>query len=91
MEKVALTCIYMHWASKVALVVKSPSANAGDLRDTGSTPGRGSYILPCVKYIASEKQLYNTGSPGLCSVMIYRGGMVEGREAQEGGDICIVK
>ena len=26
---------------KVALVVKNPSANAGDLRDTGSIPGSG--------------------------------------------------
>ena len=28
-------------ASQVALVVKSPPANAGDLRDTGSIPGSG--------------------------------------------------
>ena len=41
--------MYTYWASKVALVVKNPPANAADLRDTGSIPGRGSYILPCVK------------------------------------------
>ena len=28
-------------ASQVALVVKNPSANAGDLRDAGSYPGLG--------------------------------------------------
>ena len=28
-------------ASQVALVVKNPPANAGDLRDTGSIPGSG--------------------------------------------------
>ena len=28
-------------ASQVVLVVKNPPANAGDLRDAGSTPGRG--------------------------------------------------
>ena len=43
MEKVALTYIYMHWASKVVLVVKNPPANAGDLRDTGSVPGEVIY------------------------------------------------
>ena len=29
------------WASQVALVVKNPPANAGDLRDAGSIPGSG--------------------------------------------------
>ena len=29
----------MFWASQVALVVKDPSANAGDIRDMGSIPG----------------------------------------------------
>ena len=28
-----------HWASQVVLVVKSPPAKAGDLRDVGSIPG----------------------------------------------------
>ena len=28
-------------ASQVALVVKNPSANEGDIRDTGSIPGSG--------------------------------------------------
>ena len=28
-------------ASQVALVVKNPTANAGDIRDTGSIPGLG--------------------------------------------------
>ena len=34
--------------------------------------------------------LYNTGSPAWCSVMTYRSGIEEGREAQELGDICII-
>ena len=42
-----------------------------------------------VKQITSEKLLYNTGSPAWSSVMIQRGRLGLGREAQEGGDICI--
>ena len=29
------------WASQVALAVKNPPANAGDIRDAGSIPGLG--------------------------------------------------
>ena len=32
----------------------------------------GIYTLPCVKQRASEKWLFNTGSPSIISVMIYR-------------------
>ena len=43
---VAQSCIYIYihilcGASQVALVVKNPSANAGDVRDAGSSPGWG--------------------------------------------------
>ena len=31
----------MSWASQVALVVKYPPANAGDIRDVSSIPGSG--------------------------------------------------
>ena len=31
----------MYGASQVALVVKNPPANAGDIRDVGSIPGSG--------------------------------------------------
>ena len=31
----------LYWASQVALVVKNPPANAGDARDTSSTPKWG--------------------------------------------------
>ena len=31
----------MLWASWVALVIKNPPDNAGDTRDSGSTPGSG--------------------------------------------------
>ena len=31
----------LKWASQVALAVKNPPANAGDLRDSSSTPGSG--------------------------------------------------
>ena len=30
-----------HWASQVALAVKSPPAGAGDIQDTGSVSGSG--------------------------------------------------
>ena len=32
---------YVCWGSQVALVVKNPSANAGDIRDVVSIPGLG--------------------------------------------------
>ena len=33
-----------HWVDEVALVVKNPPANAGDIRDMGSIPGLGGYL-----------------------------------------------
>ena len=48
------------------------------------------YTRPCVKQIAGEKLLYNIGSPVSCSVMTRGGDMERGREAQEGGDVCII-
>ena len=33
--------IELFWTSQVALMVENPSANAGDLRDTGSIPELG--------------------------------------------------
>ena len=44
------------------------------------------YILSCVKWITGKKFLCNTGST-VCDDL--GGGMGEGREAEEGGDICI--
>ena len=35
--------ICIHGASWVVLVVKNPSANAGDVRDVGSNPGSGRF------------------------------------------------
>ena len=34
-------CFCEEWTSQVALVVKNPPANAGDVRDAGSIPGLG--------------------------------------------------
>ena len=36
-----LSALCSLWASQVALVVKNPAANAGDVRDVGSIPGLG--------------------------------------------------
>jgi len=36
---ISLCCIPETGASQVALVVKNPLANAGDIRDAGSIPG----------------------------------------------------
>ena len=44
--------------------------------------------LPCVKQTASGEPLYSTRSSAQCSVMAWCGWWV-GREAEEGGDICI--
>ena len=33
--------ICMYWASQVGLVVRNPSANAGDVTDSGLVPGLG--------------------------------------------------
>ena len=46
------------------------------------------YTQPCVKQTASGKLLPRTGSPALCSVMAFRGGIGR-REAQVGEDTCI--
>ena len=35
------TTIFSLWASQVAIVVKNPPGNAGDVRDEGSIPGLG--------------------------------------------------
>ena len=37
---IKMSSLYI-WASQVALVVKNLPANAGDLRDVGSSPGLG--------------------------------------------------
>ena len=34
----------LNWASQVALVVKNPPANAGDIRDASSIPGLGRFL-----------------------------------------------
>ena len=39
--------------------------------------------------MAGEKSLYSTGSPVWCSVMTWRDGMGERREAREGGRECV--
>ena len=44
------------------------------------------YTLLCVKQTVIEKLLNSTGSPVWHSVM----GWGEGKEAQEGGDVCII-
>ena len=36
------------------------------------------------------QRLCSTGSPVCCSVMTWGDGMQEGREAKEGGDVCII-
>ena len=47
------------------------------------------YTLSYAEWTVGEKLLHNTGSPVWRSVMTQRGGLGEGREAQEGGDIYI--
>ena len=39
--RVDLPRVSFKWASQVVLVVKHLPANAGDIRDVGSTPGQG--------------------------------------------------
>ena len=46
--------------------------------------------LSGVRCIAGEKLLRSTGSPVWCSVMIWRDGIGEGREAKEAGCGCII-
>ena len=38
---IIISCLFYYWASQVVLVVKNPSINAGNIRDTGSLPGSG--------------------------------------------------
>ena len=72
----------------------------GDLPDAGIKPT--SFASPALAsgffntsatweaQIADEKLLYSRGSPAWCSVMTWKGGLEEGREALERVDICIV-
>ena len=46
--------------------------------------------LSGVRWIAGKKLLCSTGSPVWCSVMTWRDGMGEGREAREEGGIIMV-
>ena len=60
-KSIYIVCTHIHvhihiyiGASQVAPVVKNPPANAGDIKDTGSTPGSGRFpgegngnALPC--------------------------------------------
>ena len=39
LNKVNIKNVFFHRASQVMLEVKNPSANAGDVRDTGLIPG----------------------------------------------------
>jgi len=49
------------------------------------------YVLPCVKWIASGKLLYSTGSSTQCFVTTWKVEMGWGLgEVQEGGDLCIL-
>ena len=48
------------------------------------------HAVPCVKHTASGKRLRSTGSSAQSSVMTWSGGMGVGKEAQQGGDICIL-
>ena len=47
------------------------------------------YALSHIGWRAGQKMLGSTGSPVLRPVMTQRDATGEGREAQEGGDICI--
>ena len=38
---IIISCLFYYWASQMVLVVKNPSINAGNIRDTGSSPGSG--------------------------------------------------
>ena len=44
----------------------------------------------CIKWVASGKLLQSTGSLAWCAVTTWRSGMGDGREAQEGWNICIL-
>ena len=44
------------WASQLVLVVKNPSANAGDIRDMGSIPGSGKQNKQTGEYIPNKKK-----------------------------------
>ena len=50
----------------MALVVKNPTSNAGDIRDTGSIPGSGRY--PGGKKVKSENEVARS-CPTLCNPM----------------------
>ena len=48
------------------------------------------HAVLCVKHTASGKRLCSTWSSAQSFVMTWRGGTGVGKEAQQGGDICIL-
>ena len=65
---------------------KSITANAGDLKDEGSIPGQGAKIPYALWPRNQNREL----KPGLCNSLEGWGVEGDGREVQEGGDICIL-
>ena len=64
-----LTVLYirqLHGASQVVLVVKNPSANAGDARDSGSIPesGRSPWSRKCQPAPVFLPRKFTTEEPG---------------------------
>ena len=76
---------------KTDLENRSVDTVGEEKRETNGDSRINIYTLPCVKQIAGEKLLYNTGSPAWHSVMTSRDGMGrrDERQAQKGGKICI--
>ena len=60
------------WASQVALVVKNPSANAGDIRDEDSIPGSGRYPGGGHGNPLQYSCLKNPMDWGVCWATVYR-------------------
>ena len=65
LEKIEIVYVY-NWASQVALVVKNPHANAGDVREAGLIPGLGRSLeeVMATHFSIPAWRIPWTGEPG---------------------------
>ena len=71
--------------------IKRTCGHSGGRRDWDKWRNQHRHTHTTMGKIAGEKLLFNTGSPDWCSVMTWRGGVGEGRVAQKGRDVCVLR
>ena len=75
-------------ASQVAVVVKNPPANAGDIRDTGWIPGSGGFLGAGHGNPLQYSSLVNPMDRGAWQAMVHRVAKSHARLKQLSTDAC---